>query len=360
MDKHPKGSVVVTVRSNFLYIQFPRAIFGGKQKRIALGIADTPQNRAIAQAVAAEVQADILLGRFDPTLAKYKPRSYSPPVTLETDIKQIFQKYSEWRSPQLAPSSRKIFRSVKNHLDAAPTTQIAQTPKLIAFLRDTLSSEAARRAVQQLNAACNWAIERQLIDINPFAVVKIAHKKRSTINPFTQDERDRIIDAFCASQDYVHYTDFVRFLFFSGCRPSEAIALHWNNIDHNLNSITFSKAFVEGEYKDTKTGRIRRFPINGQMRRLIEAIPRRHPQLVFPSPKSLEIDSHNFTNRAWQTVLEQAEVSYRPPYTCRHTFITLCLQAGVPVADVAEWVGNSPVIIYRHYAGLTLGQIPEI
>jgi integrase len=35
----------------------------------------------------------------------------------------------------------------------------------------------------------------------------------------------------------------------------------------------------------------------------------------------------------------------------RHSFITFCLEQGMDAKDVAKLVGNSPEIIYRHYAG---------
>jgi integrase len=64
------------------------------------------------------------------------------------------------------------------------------------------------------------------------------------------------------------------------------------------------------------------------------------------------IDFHNFRNRAWRTVLEGLPtIQYRKPYQTRHTFITLALENGMTVSDVARIVGNSPEIIYKHYAG---------
>lgn len=51
-------------------------------------------------------------------------------------------------------------------------------------------------------------------------------------------------------------------------------------------------------------------------------------------------------------LVKQGVVSeYRKPYQCRHTFITLCLEADIDAKDVGRWVGNSPEIIYKHYAG---------
>ena len=39
-------------------------------------------------------------------------------------------------------------------------------------------------------------------------------------------------------------------------------------------------------------------------------------------------------------------------YATRHTFITRALSAGVPIAQVAGMVGNSIVILEKHYAHL--------
>ena len=154
---------------------------------------------------------------------------------------------------------------------------------------------------------------------------------------------------------YSHYTAFVKFLFWTGCRTSEAIGLQWRHIDQNLKFITFDEALVNGIRKDTKTHKSRRFPINQAIRILIEDRKPDPPdirRLIFRSKHGLEIDPHNFLNRAWRSVLKSLPIRYRKQYCTRHTFITLCLEESVPVAQVAAWVGNSPKTIWQHYAGI--------
>lgn len=65
------------------------------------------------------------------------------------------------------------------------------------------------------------------------------------------------------------------------------------------------------------------------------------------------INWQNFRKRCWRDLLLGCEIAYRNPYQMRHTFITLALRAGMPVTDVAALVGNSPAIIYKHYAGVS-------
>jgi integrase len=73
---------------------------------------------------------------------------------------------------------------------------------------------------------------------------------------------------------------------------------------------------------------------------------------VFPSPKNKPIDINNFRNRTWSTVLKGLKIEYRKLYQTRHTFITYALETGkLDAKDVARLVGNSPEVIYKHYAG---------
>jgi integrase len=70
----------------------------------------------------------------------------------------------------------------------------------------------------------------------------------------------------------------------------------------------------------------------------------------------VEIDLHNFLNRHWKPIVtalvKEGKIrEYLPTYNTRHTFISLCLDAGIGVAQIAEWVGNSPEIILKNYAG---------
>jgi integrase len=149
----------------------------------------------------------------------------------------------------------------------------------------------------------------------------------------------------------------VEFLFFTGCRPSEAIALQWRHVNHT--AITFERAVIyNGKgliLKDgLKTQQSRRFPINAQLRELLATIrPENYKpnDLVFPSPGGKFVNWHNFNNRAWRKVLSDLpNLEYRNPYQTRHTFCSLCREAEIPSIQLAKWVGNSAQIIDRVYA----------
>ncbi len=222
----------------------------------------------------------------------------------------------------------------------------------------------------QLKACCNWAIETGLLKgENPFAglanQIETSSKEPQDIHPFTAADRDLIIAGFESSRFYSYYTPYVKFLFLTGCRTSEAVGLQWKHIAPDLSAITFCEAVVEKRRKDTKTHESRRFPCNDSLRSLLQSIrPEELPDpesLVFPAPKGGYIDAHNFLTRAWKKVLEGLPIEYRPQYHTRHTFITLALENGLDARDVGRMVGNSPLIIYKHYAGSNVCklEVPE-
>lgn len=362
--RNPKGTVVVCVDKGMLRLQLPRFLFGGQQKYLYLGLPDTPTNRMAAYQKAQAISADIAFERFDFSLAKYQPQYQQQAVEFTLALDQLWTRYTDYKRGHLAITTiNKDFKRVATHIGALPSKSLHDARKIRRHLTERLGAATAKKILMQINACCQWAADEELVPRNPFAnlpAVK-ARKPQPKINPFNRQERDTLIVAF--ESDCPYYAPFVKFLFWTGCRPSEAIGLQWKHVTPDLSEITFSEAVVEGNRKDTKTHTIRKFPCNAKLRELLASIKPAQPDLnalVFSSPKGFSVDQHNFLNREWKEQLEKNVIAYRVPYNCRHTFITLCLDAGVPVTQVAAWVGNSTQTIWKHYAGLvSTREVPE-
>ncbi len=347
-----------------LRLHLPRHLLGGKQAYLYLGLADTPINRQAATTKAQVIAADIAFDRFDPTLEKYKPQYNQQQKDESLPLKELWTQYEEFKARSLSVTTiEKDFKRVGNHIAALPHNLSAKQVR--KHLTEALSVATAKKVLMQIKACCQWASEEELITANPFATVPNIRggKPKKGINPFTREERDLIIKAFEDHEVWNCYASFVKFLFWTGCRTSEAVGLQWKHIASNLNTITFSEAVVEGNRKDTKTHVIRKFPVNRTLRQLLSDIRPANPDHndpVFRSQKNLTIDAHNFLNRAWKAVLAKLPIEYRPQYNTRHTFISLCLENGVQVVQISSWVGNSPKTIWQHYAGLvSQSEVPD-
>lgn len=361
--KKPKGSVTIENFRGRLRLRLPRQVFGGEQRYLSLGLsADSLFHKKIAKAKAQEIEADIVLEKFDLTLMKYKKESPSK-LTLD----ELWQRFTDFKKKFLAETTiNHDFKKIKNYINKLPSKQISDAKIIRNYLIDNFSPDTAKRTLKWIKACCRWAVEEELISSNPFANLSIprSYKEKKQIDPFTKSERDLIVSSFERHPRFGHYASFVKFLFLTGCRPSEAIALQWQHVDPAFTKITFSEAVVDKVRKDTKTHTIRKFPVNSQLRSLLlqirpSAISPETP--LFVSPKGSLIDQHNFGNRAWMGVVKELPIPYRSQYNTRHTFITHCLEAKIPVTQVAAWVGNSPEIIYQHYAGVVnIVDVPEI
>jgi integrase len=103
------------------------------------------------------------------------------------------------------------------------------------------------------------------------------------IYPFSAEERDAILEAFRTDQvcskharvKHSYYYPFLNFLFKTGCRPSEAIALQWKHVTKNYSQIRFVQAVVESEEgrvckAGLKTQERRDFPCNQSLTGVLE------------------------------------------------------------------------------------------
>lgn len=285
----------------------------------------------------------------------------------------LYSKYIESKKNLVRPGTYKNdYLTTLHHLQKCPWTQAnietedGYNQKVYEWGCQFLSKSSCKRLLMQVNASFKWAIKREIINLSksPFEdmanELKIFIHSDADINPFTKEERDLIIQCFKNHNNpsYNHYYNYVQFLFFTGCRPSEAIALKWVDIKSNLSEINFRSVIINGingryHCKGLKSQNHRTFPCNSQVKEILRNCPKTS-EFIFSSIKGKRIDLGYF-RKIWICILKELKIEYRKPYQCRHTFVTFCLEAGVEIKDVARLVGNTPQIIYKFYAGRKTG-----
>lgn len=376
--KASKGSVQIKTSNGRLQLVFS---YGGKRHYLSLGLQDNKLNRKAAEAKGKIIEADIAYERFDDTLAKYKPQTALSTITPAftpvptPSLSELWEKFIEYKQPQCSPNTMKYTYGVySNYLKSLPTYDLDKAPEIRDYCLKSIPMNSCKRFIVRLSACCDWAIKSGLISENPFAGMSLeiklpkSQKSEHDIFPFTAAEKDAIVAAietnqFCPKTSKVRhsfYGPLVRFLFATGARPSEAIALQWKHISSDFRFISFEQAIINGESgrevrEGLKTQERRRFPCNTSLQDLLKSIKPNNcdpESLLFPSPEgNFWIDTNNLRNRAWKLVLKGLGIEYRKLYQTRHTFITLALEHSLDAKDVGRLVGNSPEIIYRHYAG---------
>ena len=372
--KSSRGSVTVSCVRGNLRLRLPRGLWSDKrQVYLPLGLADNPQNRKTAEIKAKQIELDILAGHFDPSLKKYQITYETPNLKSEEQkitFAEIYQQYTNTKKDKSVTTWKGTYNNTLNHLRSCPY----QFPKEAIQLKDWMMAnktlDASKRILMQLNAACNWAVERDLIKVNPFiGKNKIKTKKsRPKIHPFSKNEKQAILSAFENSEKFSYLLPLIKFFFLTGCRTSEAIGLRWKNIKADCSSISFEEVIVLAQggaqrKQGTKQSPQRDFPCNQQLQNLLLSIkPKSAIADVFLRPDGWSI-SHQDLRTAWygksntlgivrQLAVDGVIDGYRPQYNTRHTMISACLEAGISPIQIARWVGNSAEVIFKNYAGI--------
>jgi integrase len=352
------GSIQLVERSGKLYLHF-RA--NGKRFRFSLGITDTSIGRKKAESIAYKIEVDILSGNFDPTLEKY---SSKPKIILEktTSVLEMWQKWV--KSLRLSKRTENgHYKAIEAMITRWGKVKLDQIPEKLQS--EKLSSVTFNQRLSYLKRFLNWCREEKLIEVNPLIKVKPRKESRSKAKrkPFSTNEVQRILEAFrtdsCCNPKsaYKHsqYYPFVKFLFLTGCRISEAIGIRVRDVDLETGEIEISSTLARSDTgltsgkqrvrKPTKTENIRYLRMNESLKELVStAIAGKKPDdLLFTSPKGNPIDDHSFSQRIWKPVLLVLGLEYRVPYAGRHTLATRAIEAGMPINQVSYILGHSDV-----------------
>jgi integrase len=150
-----------------------------------------------------------------------------------------------------------------------------------------------------------------------------------------------------ASKPAMYLIDALRL---TGCRPNEIRAVRIEHIAADYS------CFVLRAHKNArKTGKVRTVYLSSGAKRLLQTvIADRKEGFVF-----LDRHGKQFTQNAIRCIFrrlrEKLELGEDEPvnsYSFRHTWATNALIRGIPVATVAELMGNSVKMVEKHYGHL--------
>jgi integrase len=249
------------------------------------------------------------------------------------------------------------------------------------------AGETYRRRRRALNTALEHAVERGELPENP---LQRASKKRVGSSDDVVDRRV-LVNAIQGRQlltavSYVgswgrnrgrRLVAFYAVLYYAGLRPAEAVGLRlpdchlpetgWGTLTLRETRPVSGKQWTDsGERHDRRGLKAREAAADRPVPipPVLVAILRAHlnefgtaKEGVFGNERGGVVGSSTYW-RVWEEAREYALPPERVdsplvgrPYDLRHACITRWLNAGVPIAEVARRVGNSPEVIHRRYHG---------
>jgi integrase len=286
----------------------------------------------------------------------------------ELNLLLLWQRYKIAKAQLVAPTTQKgdwpeVDRALNFVSPECLEFSASSATLLLSELLERYATSTVRKVLLYARAANHWAIEEELLAKNFYSRLfkSIPKSQRSGRSQkcFEKCEIEHILAAFAGNEfvskfsvfPHSHYRGYVEFLVLTGFRPEEAIALCWSDIKKG--QIIVSRAYSQGILKKTKTYESRNFPVNSQLDKLLQSLPRTQ-SLVFPSPEGGYINQHNFGERYWKPIVKKLVATgkvgeYLPSYNLRHSWINRMLRSDLDIATVAKLAGNKPDTIMKHY-----------
>src|SRR5262249_24431019 len=245
-----------------------------------------------------------------------------------------------------------------------------KTSDLVAFRAALLNKKVNEKSTKKLTVkTCRNIIDgsframfrdaradqKALQGYDPFLHVKWPKAQREKPDPFTADERDRIIQHWIKN-DFFYYP-WVFTLFHSGMRPSEASALTWKDVDLTAGTISITKPRYMGDDSAPKTsGSNPTIRVDATVIEVLKLLPSTALGLkhVFVNKDGQPVNEKKWSEHNWAGPLKALEIRHRKFYATRHTFITEKIRAGENPFALAQYCGTSLSMLEKDYCG-TLG-----
>jgi integrase len=346
-----------TNNNGSIVIRFTK--FGYKYSLTNLGKFDDSTAYREAMSICESIQVDIRLGRFSPKSNDELFTKYHPLASLSShhEANKGAVDCLETVEETLASKSLRDrnLHQTKNFLVkyGKPIRSSVDALKFWQWLQLTSNGNARtiNRHLDSLKPICTY-----FRDIPKLKTAQVKGEK-----PFTKGEIKAIVQTF--DEHFQHYSPFIKFLFSTGCRPNEAVALKWKDVDFENKQITICEAVSianDGSKvsKETKTGVVRSVPMSDKIYGLLieqgaVKVQKSDDALVFPTPTGAFIDIRNFRARVWVKALELSKVPYRKLYNTKHSFCSHFLSENpdfVQLASITHGTKSGVATLQRHYA----------
>lgn len=294
----------------------------------------------------------------------------------EKERGRLFQVVAdEWErehEPQIRESTRRVYRVVvsriKEHFKG-PIREIRPLDVkryIVAFERQGHAGNSVQTELSVLKMIFSHAVLQGDIDVNPAAEVKksrgLPKKERTALT----EEQEAIVRA---NWDKAPFGLFAYFLLYTGLRRGEALALSYSDIDRENGTIRVEKKlnYTYGnrphmDYFTKSENGVRMVPL---LAPLADALPKKRVGLIFPGKDGGFMPEGELWRNWWGycravglnlveetdsgEVIESFPIT---PHCLRHSFATICYEAGLDIRQAAEICGDTPKVLEQVYTHL--------
>ena len=332
---------------------------GGKFTRKQTSKSDWAEAKAL---VATWEAANSWDGKTAPPVPEPPPAALPARITI-ADATKVF--LSNREGAKIAPATSRKYRTFTKQLTEYAESrgyvmldQFTSSDIDLFYASWKLGPRAKSKRLGTLRAFFRFCMNRKWLSENPISIdIKppIGANRVANKAPFTDDELQRIIDACDRIPDVLwssgmgsgkwtgeEVKDFIWVMVYTGLRISDVGLFHMNRLKGNEVFLRAKKnggdvfAYIPDWLRDRLTARAKRCGAR--------------PFVVGISDR-LETVTDMWRRKIGKAFELAGNFDERPtPHRFRHTFARILLQRGVPVADVADLLGDDEETVREHYA----------
>lgn len=271
-----------------------------------------------------------------------------------TTLIEAWEQFKAERSVTLCPTSlASDYTAVDKWLRRCPVEDFKQGRQVMGWVFTQQPPKSARRVAMYVKSLYRWAASEDvaLIERSPVTNYRMPKPPQAGEEIVVIPRHEMAIVLVALERDRgPNWSLYAEWMLQTAMRTGEVRALRWRDIKDSKILVHQNYTLTHGLKNSTKTNRQRWVPLNARCLELLSALSQ-DSEYLFPWNR------YAFQSYFYDRMKEAAsagliERRYRP-YDLRHTAISRFIEAGIPVAQVASWCGNSSEVIWKHYAGVS-------
>jgi len=333
--RHPKTDII--------YIDFT---IDGKRKRKSTKLKYTPSNiKIVEKTLIPQMEVAIATGTF-------KLEDTTNLNTLEKYAEIFFDSYRYSVSTNVYKATRYSYeKHIKNYFKDKLVKDIKpiDIEKWQSLLISNYSLATVRMYRTKLKMILDKAVLDEVIDSNPVLKVKHLTKNRDdyeaeytkNVNAFTKEDIASLVDI---SDGYIK--NVIQFLYATGMRPSEMVALLWSDIDFENKTISINKAAkpqgIVGNTKNESSVRvIDMLPLAEKILRSQKDLTNKYNQSnIFLNSKNERFRDYTTISKTFLNISRKLKLN-GTLYNLRHTFASVMISSGAELLWVSKTLGHA-------------------
>ncbi len=331
----------------------------------------------------AQGQAKLLLDKkIETKLLENSEKFQQKQVNLDITLKEVYEEYQLFRKQELKDSSfvkqRDILDNIFREIFDTALHSISSNFFQKYFINSNCSLTYKRLQKTLINTFYKYALKVGYTDFNPIDNVELPKQRKSfeevdkhRTKFFSKEEMNLFKLSFGNTQSEVRMNCMIEFMYYTGLRIGEVLALMWENVDMQNRTINIkynidhhSTSLTDFKLTTPKTvTSYRLISINtkcieilDKMKQLNLKIEPKNTNFIFLNTAG-NLILPDALNRYLKKVGKKADIENKnyhnfSSHMLRHSHISLLTELGIPIKVIMERVGHkdekTTIQIYTH------------